>query len=68
MDLSIRRRQLVVPQRVRSDDDPIVVAPKRQEEGKLDASELLQVAGTSRSLLLFAPESGKWLEDWRPRL
>jgi len=58
-DLPGRRRKLVVRQRLRSDDDPIVVAPKGQEEGKLDASELPRVAATSRKMLLFAPESGK---------
>ena len=49
----------------RSDDDfaamasPLTCAPKRQEKGKLHTSELPQVAGTSRNMLLFAPKSGK---------
>ena len=36
-----------------------LVAPKRQQKGKRHTCELLQVAGTSRNVLLCAPESGK---------
>jgi len=58
-DLGARRRQLTLWRWLRRDGDPSDVAPKRQEKGNLRACELRQVAGTSRKMLLFAPESGR---------